>query len=189
MRKIINLYHHLLKYPDDNFHRDLNELVSYMGNYNDETLNSIIQKILPSFQDLEINKLKELYSHTFDWNPSTCLYVGYYLFGESYFRSTFLIKLREVFENHNFSPPLNEMPDHYSILLDFSANHLDDTEFYQFLETVLLVSLDKFLNSEKLDNDTIEKSFTKERSYYYLLKSLHYLLSTYISKEIIITTI
>ena len=189
MRTILNLYKYLFQYPDENFHFYLKNLISNLENYQDETLAKYIEKIKYGFKDLGSTELKELYSHTFDWNPSTCLYMGYYLFGESYFRSTFLIKLTEAFEFYQFQKTKSEMSDHLSILLDFSANYLDDTDLYDFLETVILLSLDKFLNSQKLDEQTIEKSFSEKKSYYYLLKSLHYLLASYSSKEIIITTI
>lgn len=188
MRQFIQYFQRLFSYPDDDFHSVLQNLISELKEYNDEEFNAILSNLNSAFTNYEGTRLQELYSHTFDWNPSSCLYMGYYLFGESYFRSTFLIKLQDAFNHYNYTPPGKEMADHLSILLEFCADYLPENESREFLETVVLLALDKFLNSSKVDEETLIKRFSKDKSYYYLLKALHYLLKSYISKEIIITT-
>ena len=188
MKQILKDFQRLFSYPDGNFHLILQDLISRLQKYNDKNLNKILTKISSAFSGFNETRLQERYSQTFDWNTASCLYMGYYLFGESYFRSSFLIKLQDAFKKYGYTPPGKDMPDHLSILLEFSTEYLPKDESSEFLETVILLALDKFLNGTKVDEETLLKRFSKDKPYYYLLKALHYLLTTFISKEIIITT-
>lgn len=189
MRNILKLYQILLNYPDNNFHSYLDELMQLLESYENKELNKLIKDIKKSFSQFpSTTKIEEIYSQAFDWNPATCLYAGFYLFGESYFRSTFLVKLKDIFKEHDYQAPENDLPDHFSILIDFCITKLDDIELNKFMESVVLEALDKFLNTQNLTKTIIDKSFARGKAYYYLLLSLHQFLSNYMAEQIILTT-
>ncbi|MBI3909897.1 MAG: hypothetical protein HY320_03075 [Armatimonadetes bacterium] len=64
--------------------------------------------------------VQELYTHTFDINPSCPLDVGYYLFGEDYQRGVFLACLRESQEEVGLTGE-RELPDHLPVVLRWLA--------------------------------------------------------------------
>ena len=55
--------------------------------------------------------LEEIYTQTFDVTPTTSLYLGYHLFGETPHRSVFLCTLQEAYQAHDFSSGI-ELADH-----------------------------------------------------------------------------
>lgn len=70
---------------------------------------------------------QELFTHTFDLNPSCSLDVGYYLFGEDYQRGLMLAHLREHQERAGLGPQ-EELPDHLPVVLRWLARiHGTDT--------------------------------------------------------------
>jgi nitrate reductase delta subunit len=65
---------------------------------------------------LSVEKLQELYTQTFDWNPDTTLDIGWHVFGENYDRGDFLVKMRDALRRHGV-PEGRELPDHLSNVL------------------------------------------------------------------------
>jgi len=65
-------------------------------------------------------KLQELYTGTFDLQAFCNLYVGHYLFGEDFRRSLFMVKLKELYREEDFSFQ-KELPDHLCVMLRFLA--------------------------------------------------------------------
>ena len=76
--------------------------------------------------EIEGRSLEELYSSTFDLNPTCYPYVGHHLLGESYRRSRFMVGLLELYAKHGFEPDRSELPDHLAVMLRFLARHEDD---------------------------------------------------------------
>ena len=63
-------------------------------------------------------QVQEVYTNAFDLQPVCYPYVGYQLFGESYKRGMFLVKLQEEYRARGFSAG-SELPDHLPVMLRF----------------------------------------------------------------------
>lgn len=104
-----------------------------------------------------LGRLQELYSATFDLSASCSPYLGYHLFGETYKRSLFLLKLRELYRAHGFDGEGSEMPDHLGVLLRFLAACQDDQLVKDTVEEGLLPVLAKMTKkkqSEQADGES-----------------------------------
>lgn len=69
---------------------------------------------------LDPGEVEELYTRTFDLLAPCCLDVGYQLFGETYQRGSFLVKLREATRRHGIETG-SELPDHLPVMLRLLA--------------------------------------------------------------------
>jgi nitrate reductase delta subunit len=66
-------------------------------------------------------RLQEEYVATFDFNPSVALYLGHHLFGDDRKKGAYLIRLKQEFGRHGFTPSGSELPDHLPLVLGFLA--------------------------------------------------------------------
>jgi nitrate reductase delta subunit len=96
-----------------------------------------------------LGRLQELYSATFDLSASSSPYLGYHLFGETYKRSLFLLKLRELYRAHGFHGEGSEMPDHLGVLLRFLAACEDPQLVRETVEEGLLPVLSKITEAKQ----------------------------------------
>ena len=69
-----------------------------------------------------LEKLQEEYVATFDFNPAVALYLGHHLFGDNQKKGAYLIRLKQEFGRHGFTPSGNELPDHLPLVLGFLAH-------------------------------------------------------------------
>ena len=69
----------------------------------------------------ELARLQEEYVATFDFNPAVALYLGHHLFGDHQKKGAYLIRLKQEFGRHGFTPSGNELPDHLPLVLGFLA--------------------------------------------------------------------
>ena len=189
MNNILKNFQYLMWYPDKDFFHHLDSLERKISNLNDEELDNEMSKIKISFNEFSLTKLEELYSQSFDWNVTHSLYIGYYLFGETYFRSNFLSNLLDIFKRFNYRSTISDLPDHLAILLDFTASCLKENEQREFIDSILITGLDKLLNISLHQIGKNNSSFTMRNPFFLLLSFLFKFLTSYISKEIIITTI
>lgn len=60
---------------------------------------------------LDLGEWEEVYTHTFDLNPSLALYVGYQTWGESYQRGEFMAALNREMQAYAIDMA-GELPDH-----------------------------------------------------------------------------
>ncbi len=81
-------------------------------------------EFLRAVKPLELSRMEEAYTSTFDMQPVCYPYLGYHLFGESYKRGVFMAKLVEGFRSHGYSAG-RELPDHIAVVLRFFALHPD----------------------------------------------------------------
>jgi nitrate reductase delta subunit len=64
----------------------------------------------------DLASLEELYTRTFDLHPPHCLDVGFQLFGESYKRGLFLVKVQRAVGAHAIGHK-GVLPDHLPVML------------------------------------------------------------------------
>ena len=103
---------------------------------------------------LSVETLQELYTQTFDLNPSCALEVGWHLFGESYERGEFLVKMRQQMRRFALTESV-ELPDHLShalaVLGRMSAEEADE-----FASACLFPALDKMRGALEGKNNPFE---------------------------------
>ncbi|MBI3071389.1 MAG: molecular chaperone TorD family protein [Deltaproteobacteria bacterium] len=75
----------------------------------------------------DLRELEELYTSTFDIQGNVCLDVGYQLFGETYKRGQFIVKLRVALREAGVSEA-GELPDHLPSVLRFLARRDEEEE-------------------------------------------------------------
>lgn len=136
------------------------------------TLQESHTEAVPAFESFlrglghcEMEKLKELYTTTFDMQPVCYPYIGYQLFGESYKRGALMAQLNEAYHAFGFSAG-QELPDHLPVAMRFlgldSANRAG--EFCQaLLHSGLIPALEKMVQPFGSES---------ENPYFWLLSSL-----------------
>jgi len=92
----------------------------------------------------ELPQIEELFTATFDLQALSYPYVGYQLCGESQARTLFLMKLQELYTQHNFSAG-SELPDHLSVMLRFIGTVPDPQGNLEIISDGLLPALEKII--------------------------------------------
>jgi nitrate reductase delta subunit len=69
-------------------------------------------------EDTPPGQLEEIYTGTFDVNPACYIFAGYMLFGESFDRGKFLVRLQERYRQRGFVWGC-ELADHIPVILRF----------------------------------------------------------------------
>lgn len=69
-------------------------------------------------EDNQLGRLEEIYTGTFDVNPACYIFAGYMLFGESFDRGKFLVRLQERYRQRGFAWG-RELADHIPVILRF----------------------------------------------------------------------
>jgi len=141
--KILQHLAYLLSYPDG---RTLQHLGSLAEHVRDHPLAA--EKLQPFRRFVEHSsstELEELFTRTFDMNPSCCLEIGWHLYGEDYERGRFLVRMRRALRQRGI-PESIELPDHMSHCLLLLA-HLSGEEAKDFAQRYLQPALGKILQS------------------------------------------
>ena len=90
----------------------------------------------------DINRIEEAFTGTFDLQSLCHPYVGYQLCGESQQRTMFMIKLQELYKQHEFVSS-NELPDHLTEVLRFIGSISDQECRQEIIQDGLLPALEK----------------------------------------------
>jgi len=77
---------------------------------------ALLARFLDRMEGLSTEAQQELFTATFDLNPSCALEVGWHLFGENYERGAFLVKMRRQLTRFGLSDS-GELPDHLTHVL------------------------------------------------------------------------
>jgi nitrate reductase delta subunit len=112
-----------------------------------------LQGFLDFVESTPLGRLEEIYTATFDVNPACYIFAGYLLFGESFKRGKFLVRLQEKYRERGFSAG-NELADHLPVLFRFLAT-LDPEEVLaqELVGDCLIPVLQKMNASFKNDAD------------------------------------
>ncbi|MBT3252193.1 MAG: hypothetical protein HN729_07180 [Candidatus Marinimicrobia bacterium] len=160
--EILGLFAQLLSYPGESYKSSCAQLQNYLSDYPEEKQH--FDKFADFILDSKLSKIEELYTVSFDMNPSTCFEIGWHLYGEAYQRGEFLVKVRVLLRKDNIKESV-ELPDHIShclLVLYLSKNEKDKN----FVGYSTCKGLDKIL--ESLD---------KENPYYHALITLSNILT------------
>lgn len=93
-------------------------------------------------------ELQEDYVANFDFNPAAAPYLGHHLYGDNQKKGAYMIRVKQEFGRHAFTPEGCELPDHLTVLLSFLA-HLDRRGEHlfrrNFIEEMILPGLNKLV--------------------------------------------
>ncbi|MBI2815893.1 MAG: nitrate reductase molybdenum cofactor assembly chaperone [Acidobacteria bacterium] len=132
----------LLAYPRGDY-RDRLESWRTAPPFGDVEADSLLRNFLRQIQDLPLEQVQELYTHTFDFNPACALEVGWHLYGDEYARGEFLLAMRERLRRHCIAES-RELPDHLSNVLSL-LDHMEPQEARNFRDGFLIPALNKML--------------------------------------------
>jgi len=132
----------LLAYPRGDYgdHLELCRTGLPLGDVEGDAL---VGSFVRQIQNLPLEKLQELYTHTFELNPVCALEVGWQLYGEEYARGEFLVAMRKQLRRHCL-PEFRELPDHLSHVLSL-LDRMEPEEAQNLTEAFLLPALNKML--------------------------------------------
>ncbi len=137
----------LLDYPND---REglLASYGSLASHLEQEGLPSPALPVASFVQGSTLAELQEDYVANFDFNPAAAPYLAHHLYGDNQKKGAFLIRVKQEFGRHDFTPEGCELPDHLAVLLSFLA-HLakrgEDAFRRSFIEEMVLPGLNKLV--------------------------------------------
>lgn len=99
----------------------------------------------------DISRIEEAFTGTFDLQSLCHPYVGYQLCGESQQRTMFMIKLRELYQQYDFTPG-NELPDHLTEVMRFLGSIADQDCRQEIIQDGLLPALAKITQGIESEN-------------------------------------
>ncbi len=105
----------LLRYPDGNYLETARQCHRAVA-VREPDVAALLARFLDRMEGLSTEAQQELFTATFDLNPSCALEVGWHLFGENYERGAFLVKMRQQLTRFGLSDP-GELPDHLKLVL------------------------------------------------------------------------
>lgn len=173
----------LFDYPDEQFPSHVAKVIDFLKKYNSEAS----AEVQSFFSDLPVNdveKMRELFTRTFDVQAITTLDIGYVMFGDDYKRGEMLANLNREHNKYN-NDCGSELADHLPNILRLIAK-LDDQELMtelvsEIIAPALLKMITEF-DSGRLDKKNvlykkhyktlIDRSQTKWTIYCHLLQAL-----------------
>ena len=169
--RLYDAFADLLSYPNPLIQQQAEDCRAQLQQSHPEAVPAF-ESFLRGVNQVELERLKELYTTTFDMQPVCYPYIGYQLFGESYKRGALMAQLNEAYHALGFFTE-QELPDHLPAILHFlgmdSANRAG--EFCQaLLNSGLIPALQKMLQPFGGES---------ENPYFWLLSALqHFLVQT-----------
>ena len=109
-----------------------------------------LQGFVTALAETDQARIEEIFTSTFDLQPLCHPFVGYQLCGESQQRTMFLMKLQEVYRQHDYSAG-SELPDHISEMLRFISRIDDQVCRDELINDGLLPALEKIIAA--IEND------------------------------------
>lgn len=125
-KEVCGILARLLDYPGAYLARDISQYLEKL-----KTCSTAQAKAVEPFvvfcRDHSPEAIQEIYTQTFDMDPSTTLYIGHYLFGETAKRNTFMMKLNEEYQAIGAFSIGSELPDNLGMVLRFlGATHNEE---------------------------------------------------------------
>ena len=155
-RNVYDAYAALLTYPRQDYHERIRRCCNGLSTaMKDSSNDSVAPKeqlqsaysYLTSFrgrtENLSIEELEELYARTFDINPVASLEIGWQLYGESYERGSFLVRMRELLRACAIEES-SELPDHLTHVL-LALGRMESKSAEDFINAYVVKSLRKML--------------------------------------------
>jgi nitrate reductase delta subunit len=160
-----------LNYPNDEVEQTAAICYTRLKEFYPETAEQL-RGFIHFLEEEQASRVEEVFTSTFDLQPHCYPYVGYQLCGENQHRTMFLIKLQEIYQQHDFVAG-DELPDHLREVLRFVGMVADQECYNEIVQYGLLPALGKIIKSIEAD----------EHPYGYLLNALQSFLTETINNE------
>lgn len=151
MQTDIDLYEHfaaILSYPTRKIYEQVDWLYRHDPNASSEAPG--LQRLHEFVKGNGLEAIEELFTLSFDMNPSCCLEVGWHLYGEDYQRGVFLVNMRQSLAEEGLEET-HELPDHLSHCLRLLPR-LEPEDAEVFACKYLQPALMKILSAIEQDN-------------------------------------
>lgn len=144
-------FSNLLEYPQPSLADSARQCAELLARDHPEAAGRV-RAFLDCAGSTPAGRLEEIYTGTFDVNPTCTIYAGYQLFGESYKRGEFLVRLKQKYREHGFAED-KELADHLAVLFRFLAG-LDEENILaqELIEDCLVPALRKMNGSFECDS-------------------------------------
>ena len=150
-RELLSSLALLLEYPTEEIPSVLERCSILLTPYGEDLARKI--GYVRDFVEKEgLEKLRDVYTYTFDLTPACPPYVGHYVFGEDYRRSYFMVGLKETYRRYGFGYDERELPDHISLLVRFLPLYENEEEREELIELCVLPALREMVKSLKDEN-------------------------------------
>ena len=91
--------------------------------------------------DQTAEKMEELYASTFDNSQTAALELGWHVFGETYDRGAFLVRMRALLRDNDVAEG-SELPDHLSLAL-MAMSRCDEAEALALAKDIVAPAVEK----------------------------------------------
>ncbi|MBK8255910.1 MAG: nitrate reductase molybdenum cofactor assembly chaperone [Polyangiaceae bacterium] len=140
-----NLYADIFDYPSDNLPSAVAECGRRLAHRLPEAAEHLAC-LEREAKACDTRAMMEKYAAIFDFSPARTMDLGYQLFGETYKRGIFLVKMKEALEKYQI-PAGNELPDHLPSVLRMLSVLKAEDEPRDLVEEVILPSVEKILRT------------------------------------------
>jgi nitrate reductase delta subunit len=110
-----------------------------------DSSNEHLSQFAAETNTLSHEEFEELYTRTFDINPVATLEIGWHLYGETYERGSFLVKMRQLLKELGI-PETSELPDHLTHLLRALDTMGLNNDARELVARYVAPALEKILN-------------------------------------------
>jgi nitrate reductase molybdenum cofactor assembly chaperone NarJ/NarW len=131
----------LLTYPESDYPQRIDASVGVAP----EDCREQLEQFAAQMRGLRTDQLQELFTQTFDLNPTCSLELGWHLFGENYERGLLLVRVREELRRHGLAES-TELPDHLTHVLQLMERMEHETAA-DFAAACVLPALEKMLRA------------------------------------------
>jgi nitrate reductase delta subunit len=115
----------------------------------------LLYRFVHYVDDTPLGRVEEIYTGTFDVNPACYIFAGYMLFGESFARGKFLVRLQERYRERGFDWG-GELADHVPVILRFLSTLDPDEELArQLVDKCLIPVLEQMSGNFKLEAERV----------------------------------
>ena len=143
MNGMYNLLSKVSDYPELDYTDNLNVTINQSKGVYEEA-GAFLEEFKKYVEGVDLSKLKEVYTRTFDLKGVVCLDLGYTLFGEDYKRGEFLVNIQRLQKEHGIDTGV-ELPDHLTNILKLLPV-MDEEPRKELIEKIVMPALDKMMD-------------------------------------------
>ncbi|MDN5848072.1 MAG: hypothetical protein L0H63_00315 [Nitrococcus sp.] len=146
-KRVFTLFGAILDYPTRDLSAHIAECAEVIG---DRVPASVadLEAFREEIEQVPMGYLEEVHTAFFDLNPVCRPYVGYHLFGETYRRSIFMIRLKEIYAEKGFQLAGSELPDRLTVFLQFLGSNEDVLLGRELIDEALAPTIAKMTGME-----------------------------------------
>ncbi len=124
-RLFLKIISGILRYPDEELISSLDNLKRALEDLPVSGAKSACLDFLKYLEQTSLLRLQEVFTETFDLDPSTCLNLTYHRWGGGEERAEALIRLKRHYDEAGLEMATEELPDYLPLILEFMAANLN----------------------------------------------------------------